>query len=578
MKKNAFALLLAVLVGGCGADESEHPSTDQEVAQDALDQAVEADSSSDSDAQVDLPSALCSDEAIAGEYCAGEYVAGGVEGELYRCQGPGAAVFLEACSAGCVKAPLGQNDYCAQAGASCVAAATGDFCGAGAWIENGEAQTLYRCDGSGRAVVIEPCLEGCVEGSLGADYCQQAQAICDVDAATGYYCAGDRVSQGVADTLYFCEGPGEAAVVEYCALGCVIESSGVDDHCGASGPSCESDAQNRYYCAGDKVSGGRADTLYFCQGPGPASEVDFCEDGCVIEANGEPDHCAIASPTCDGDAVTGHYCAGDKVSGGQPDALYYCQGPGAASLVEQCDAGCVVEVSGVDDHCAVVGGASCDGDALTGHYCAGDKVSGGEADSLYYCQGPGEATLVAACDQGCVIAPSGSPDYCAGEVSEYYLPYACGVTFPCSNGNDTSTHTGKDVYAFDFAMPVDSSIRAMRGGVVLRVRIVSTPGSVCYDGGGSSCANLANSVEILHADGTVALYLHINSSSVSEGQVVVRGQEIAKSGNTGWSTGPHLHLQLQEDCGIWWCQSLPLSFVEVAVLSAGMSITSQNCP
>jgi len=134
-----------------------------------------------------------------------------------------------------------------------------------------------------------------------------------------------------------------------------------------------------------------------------------------------------------------------------------------------------------------------------------------------------------------------------------------------------------DEYAFDFAMPSGTSVKAIRSGVVHRVRIVTDPGDACYDGGGSACANLANTVELRHADGTIALYMHINTASVATGQSVSQGQEVAKSGTTGWSTGPHLHLQVQENCGIWWCQSQAFDFAEDASLGTGDTVSSQNC-
>lgn len=51
-------------------------------------------------------------------------------------------------------------------------------------------------------------------------------------------------------------------------------------------------------------------------------------------------------------------------------------------------------------------------------------------------------------------------------------------------------------------------------------------------------------VRILHADGTVTVYGHIDSSEVQVGQAVMAGDEIAKMGNRGQSTGPHLHFEV----------------------------------
>ncbi|MFH1812472.1 MAG: M23 family metallopeptidase [Pseudomonadota bacterium] len=401
---------------------------------------------------------------------------------------------------------------------------------------------------------------------------------CDADALTGYYCAGDKVSNGATSTLYFCEGPGLATVAEVCASGCVIAPDGQDDHCAADAATCEAAAVTGSYCAGDEVAGGTAGTLYLCNGPGPASVAEVCASSCTVAPAGQDDHCAPAAATCDADAVTGYYCAGDKVTGGDADTLYHCSGPGVATLSQACAHGCFVAPAGQDDYCASAA-ATCDGDAVTGYYCAGDKVTGGVANTLYHCSGPGPATVAETCSSSCVVAAAGSDDYCAGSGSAgYKLPFACGTARRCSNGNNTSSHTGTDLYAYDFAMPVGTSVRAIRSGVVQRVRIVSTPGSACYDGGGSSCANLANTVELRHSDGTIALYMHITTSSVSTGQHVNQGQEVAKSGNTGWSTGPHLHNQVQTNCGSWWCQSLEFDFVEAPNLTTGMTVTSQNCP
>ncbi len=199
-----------------------------------------------------------------------------------------------------------------------------------------------------------------------------------------------------------------------------------------------------------------------------------------------------------------------------------------------------------------------------------------ENGSILYCPG-GQWTVKQRCSLGCVEAPAGTPDSCKSE-NDYKVPYDCGTTRTCSNGNSTGTHTGKDQYAFDFPMPIGTTVRAMRGGKVLQVRYVSKPGSSCYDSGQSSCANYANTVEILHSDGTVGLYMHLSKPTVTTGQSVQQGDELGKSGNSGWSTGAHTHVQVQKNCGIWWCQSIPFTFTEDSTVSKGTSVKSQNCP
>lgn len=70
------------------------------------------------------------------------------------------------------------------------------------------------------------------------------------------------------------------------------------------------------------------------------------------------------------------------------------------------------------------------------------------------------------------------------------------------------------------------------------------------DGTVTECANSAiggNYIKILHTNGYVSYYGHLQQINVSEGQAVQTGQIIALSGNTGQTTGPHLHFQLSKD-------------------------------
>nr|WP_231976699.1 M23 family metallopeptidase [Mycobacterium sp. E740] len=57
-------------------------------------------------------------------------------------------------------------------------------------------------------------------------------------------------------------------------------------------------------------------------------------------------------------------------------------------------------------------------------------------------------------------------------------------------------------------------------------------------------AGYGNWVKLRHADGTVTLYGHLSAWNVEVGQRVWAGDQIAKMGNTGNSTGPHLHFEV----------------------------------
>ena len=68
---------------------------------------------------------------------------------------------------------------------------------------------------------------------------------------------------------------------------------------------------------------------------------------------------------------------------------------------------------------------------------------------------------------------------------------------------------------------------------------------------------------VLHADGTMAVYLHLSQGSVrvKEGQRVAQGALLGLSGNTGNSTGPHLHFVVQRNTGMGLV-SIPFRFAE----------------
>ena len=178
--------------------------------------------------------------------------------------------------------------------------------------------------------------------------------------------------------------------------------------------------------------------------------------------------------------------------------------------------------------------------------------------------------------------PETPPDDSGFDPAVFPLPLACGATRTVTQGNNTSfSHNGGSAYAFDFGLPLNTPMMAMRAGTVAYLNESTQPGDACYDGGGQECANEANYVVIRHSDDTTTLYAHINSATVRVGDQVARGQEVARSGSTGWSTGPHAHVQRQGECGIWWCQSIAMQFGDVGgdhVPDGGQTVTSQNCP
>lgn len=94
-------------------------------------------------------------------------------------------------------------------------------------------------------------------------------------------------------------------------------------------------------------------------------------------------------------------------------------------------------------------------------------------------------------------------------------------------------HGGRRLHkGIDFAAPRGTKIYAVAGGVVSAVERKGGYGNV---------------VEIDHQDGLISRYAHLQKADVTVGTVVKKGQLIARVGNTGRSTGPHLHLEVLQD-------------------------------
>ncbi|NWD89014.1 M23 family metallopeptidase [Pseudomonas sp. K5002] len=121
----------------------------------------------------------------------------------------------------------------------------------------------------------------------------------------------------------------------------------------------------------------------------------------------------------------------------------------------------------------------------------------------------------------------------------YPLPWRGGPFRLTQGPNGTFSHSElKSRYAMDIAMPEGTPIIAARGGVVLKTENEQS-------GRGSDPSG--NFVRVQHDDGTQGVYLHLKQGSVSvrEGQRVAVGTPLALSGNTGNSSGPHLHFVVQ---------------------------------
>lgn len=153
----------------------------------------------------------------------------------------------------------------------------------------------------------------------------------------------------------------------------------------------------------------------------------------------------------------------------------------------------------------------------------------------------------------------GDPDSDHRPAEPYRAPFAVATDFMVTQAYPSGvTHRTPDsIYAVDLGMPIGTDVHAARAGTVFDTT------SSNFRGGLDPNRDIAaaNLVRILHDDGTYAVYAHLNRSSirVSPGDFVERGEYIADSGNTGFTSGPHLHFAVIKNRGME-LESVPVVF------------------
>lgn len=123
--------------------------------------------------------------------------------------------------------------------------------------------------------------------------------------------------------------------------------------------------------------------------------------------------------------------------------------------------------------------------------------------------------------------------------AKFVLPYPVGVTHTCSQGfNSTFSHYGSFRYSVDFDMPIGTIVTVARDGQVVYVveNYTDTDHAIGHE----------NVVIVKHDDATYSRYVHLtqNGALVSENQVLMAGDTVALSGNSGDSNHPHLHFDV----------------------------------
>ena len=162
------------------------------------------------------------------------------------------------------------------------------------------------------------------------------------------------------------------------------------------------------------------------------------------------------------------------------------------------------------------------------------------------------ASLLAAWLTGCTtLAVFNNPvDPAPADATDlYYLPYEPGRPSIVLQGH-FGPFSHQQSYALDFQMPRGTPILAARRGIVSAIRD-DCPDCSCVWEPDCACCGFANRVEITHADGSRAIYAHLDPGGVlvAVGQPVEARDLIALSGSTGYSAAPHLHFEVRAVLG-----------------------------
>lgn len=170
-----------------------------------------------------------------------------------------------------------------------------------------------------------------------------------------------------------------------------------------------------------------------------------------------------------------------------------------------------------------------------------------------------------------------------GGVPRFYLPWGFGETRTTGQANDgefshqyPQEEGGGPRYAWDYTVQIGTPVLAVGAGRVVQVvdDIPNNPeGSVPDDPKVE-----ANLVQIDHGNGLQSLYAHLDQFEVAvePGQFVVGGQYLGLSGNSGYTTGPHLHYETMDPTS----RSVSTGFFESlrqdGIAEEGDAVTSQN--
>ena len=112
---------------------------------------------------------------------------------------------------------------------------------------------------------------------------------------------------------------------------------------------------------------------------------------------------------------------------------------------------------------------------------------------------------------------------------EWLSPVEGVITSACGERVNPILGKRENHNGLDIAVAEGTAVIAVKSGKVTEVRTSATYGKL---------------LEYETTDGYTVMYAHLSKVLVQEGEMVKQGQKVAESGNTGLSTGPHLHYSL----------------------------------
>lgn len=130
---------------------------------------------------------------------------------------------------------------------------------------------------------------------------------------------------------------------------------------------------------------------------------------------------------------------------------------------------------------------------------------------------------------------------CAGRSSVYGNTHCVTQYFGNTAFAQSGAYNGKGHNGIDFGIPQGTKILSAQNG-----KVVETGNTDAVPG----CLSYGKWILIEHPNGLSTLYAHLSAVSVSNGEVIAKGQLIGYSGNTGYSTGPHLHFSVFASAGV----------------------------